>query len=178
LPDFNSQGLRDFLLAMDVRLSGKHRLIIFGGAAIALQYLTSHATSDIEIVLDVSEQVRHETGLEVAFEDRGGSFYPPESYEERLTIVNIEGLNHMEVLVPERHDLALSKIVRCETRDIEALRDMHVVEPFDRNILVERFRETAFFMEKKKAEGYFLIAIDKLFGSEAASQVEEQFKQG
>ncbi len=54
----------------------------------------------------------------------------------RLKFLKTEKL---EVFVPERHDLALMKIIRGEEHDIQVLVEMHESEPFDLDILNDRF---------------------------------------
>ena len=93
------------------------RYIDVGGAAAALSYGATGSTKDIDTWHNVPRAVaraaadaRKATGLEVPIE-KAGVTDGPYHYEDRIRSIAIR-LKKLRVLVPERHDLALMKVVR------------------------------------------------------------------
>jgi MinD superfamily P-loop ATPase len=80
------------------------------------------------------------------------------------------------MFVPEKHDLALMKIVRGDEHDIETIAEIARKVGLDYDILVNRFLE-----EMGQAIGRpeelklkLLVAIERVFGSEKAGEAAEK----
>lgn len=65
--------------------------------------------------------------------DAGVSDFPYE-FEDRLERV-LPQLARLHVVVPERHDLALSKILRWAPSDRDDVRELHEAEPLDAGLV-------------------------------------------
>jgi hypothetical protein len=144
---FDRAELVAFLRLLDARLTRPARIRLIGGAAIGLCHLPAHQTRDLdyawadrEVVAAIAELRAAEPDLVVTAQT--GVYFAPYSYEARLQRLAIPGLAYLTVEVPERHDLAIMKAARGFDRDLDALCQMHALEPFDRSTLVSRFQET------------------------------------
>jgi hypothetical protein len=77
-------------------------------------------------------------------------------------------------LVPERHDLALMKIVRGYEHDLEAIEAIHRRFPLELETLLNRYEEEmgAVVISPLRLKGNFLTMIERLFPNqlEAASE--------
>ena len=80
---------------------------------------------------------RTETGLTIPVQ-RAAVADLPWHYESRL-IRELTHLQRLTVRVPERHDLVLSKVMRCHEGDLQCIEDIHRKHPLDRALLVDRF---------------------------------------
>jgi hypothetical protein len=69
-----------------------------------------------------------------------------------------------EVMVPERHDLVLMKVLRGDEHDLQAIEAIHERSPLDLSILVERFRDEmgSTIIARGRLKGQFLTMIERL----------------
>ncbi len=82
--------------------------------------------------------------------------------------------------MPERHDLAISKVSRGLARDYAALKAMHEAKPLRLKTLVERYDEARHVRvgnPQRFAEN-FLVLISTLFGDDAADELEPRLNRG
>ncbi len=92
--------------------------------------------------------------------------------------VALLGVKHLEVFVPERHDLALMKTARGDERDITALAAMHRGgHPFELAVLVERYHEMMVVGPQERFRGNVLTLVDELYGERVAAALEPKLKQ-
>jgi hypothetical protein len=135
--------LRRFLEAMDAALTECVPILIIGGSAAALGYDVDTTTRDID-TLGLDERLqsaagaaRAVTGLDIPIQNAAIADLPW-NYEDRLRRV-MPNLLHLEVLVPEAHDLVLSKLMRGAEHDLEQIAALHRRHPLDLELLVDRF---------------------------------------
>ena len=117
------------------------------------------------------ELARQRTNLKIPIE------YPavaqaPWNYEDRLEEVTDIGLKKLTVRVPERHDLALMKIMRADRRDLEGIVQMHAARPFEPETLTRRFIDE---MDHVVADHHILrqqlaAAMSTLFGHDVGQK--------
>jgi len=171
---------------VDAELSEPHDLLIVGGAAIGLRYAAAHLTSDIDSVTSTRDRalwraierackkVQEQDGLRRAPKVGyiGVSFEPPKDWESRRRKVPL-ALRRLRVYVPERHDLALSKVFRGLSRDFAALKAMHDETQFRLRTLVERYEEARLVRvgDNRRFKANFLALIAELFGEDEADRV-------
>jgi hypothetical protein len=67
----------------------------------------------------------------------------------------------------------MMKLSRGYEHDLQALEDIHRLQPFDLGTLVERFRETEVIGPRRRFALTFLDLVARLFGSEAAENLHE-----
>jgi hypothetical protein len=178
------------LKLVDSELDERHELVIVGGAAIGLRYADKHLTSDIDAVTTTKDKKLWTAVLRAcaAMQEAEGLprrpvfthlsiFDAPEDWEERQRTLQL-GLKRLVVRVPERHDLAISKVSRGLGRDYAALKAVHEVSPFRLKTLVERYREATRVRvgDPRRFKENLLVLIAELFGDEAADRVEAELE--
>lgn len=172
-----------FLLALDANLSRRTRLVVIGGAALALGYRVERATLDLDTFCDLKgleeslQRARADTGLDIPVEFAAVA-QVPWNYEDRLVELNLEGARNLHVLVPEAHDLALMKIVRGDAADLGAIEALYQRHPLDPDVILHRFNDE--MSHVVGASGTLrlnlLACIERLFGTEAAEMAEGRLK--
>ena len=71
-----------------------------------------------------------------------GIYEAPRDWEERRELLAISELTKLAVFVPERYDLAIMKLARGATHDLDAVEGLHAKAPLELRVLVERYRTT------------------------------------
>lgn len=184
MTQFQPSEIQEFLEAADSFLRAPFDLIIIGGAAAALAYKASKTTTDIDTANQLPEELQvafeaasEKTGLAIPV-SMAGVFDSPYYYEDRLQQYDPINLKFLKIYIPERHDLALMKIVRGYENDIQTICEIHENTPFCFETLVERFLK-----EMRQVIGRsnsirmsFVLTISELFGDELAEQAEELTK--
>jgi len=167
---YTPQELRRFLAAMDRALDRPAEVVVIGGAAAALEYGVATGTRDIdtwtrvhESLAVAAERARQTTGLGVPF-SRSGVADGPHDFESRLERT-LPRLRRLKVMVPERHDLVLMKVLRGDEHDLQAIEAIHQRSPLELPILVKRYREemSATIIDPGRLRGQFLTMVERLF---------------
>ncbi len=136
--------LQRFFEAVDRHLSAPAKVILIGGAAIAIHGGAS-TTSDIDTferipdhLVEAARRAEAELGIEAPM-SRSVAADLPSEYDSRLQRY-LPGLVWLEIWVVERHDLVLSKVVRGAEHDDQQVEQLHAAQPLDRKTLLDRFR--------------------------------------
>ena len=162
--------LRRFLAAVDRTLERPAEVVVIGGAAAALEYGVASGTRDIDTWTRVqrdlavaAERARQTTGLGVPLA-RSGVADGPHDFESRLERA-LPRLRRLKVMVPERHDLVLMKVLRGDEHDLQAIEAIHQRSPLELAILVRRYREEmgATIVDPRRLRGQFLTLVERLF---------------
>jgi hypothetical protein len=170
LATFEPVELVRFLVAIDAELTAPAFMLLIGGGAAALGYGVMSGTKDLDTLteLDTLEaaiaRARTATGLDVPISPTGVADFPFE-FESRLVRV-LPQLARLVVVVPEVHDLVLSKLTRATDGDLKAIEDIHARMPLSYDILVERYTDEMRHAigDPTRLEGNFLLGIHVLFG--------------
>lgn len=177
--EHDAESLTAFFRAVDARLDEALGIVVIGGSALLIAHGSSHVTTDIDLFeapaecVEFLRRVAAETDTDISVENAGVADAPYE-YADRLEEVDL-GLDHLQVLVPEAHDLAIMKALRANENDLQALSEIHERKPFDLDTLVERFWEARHATgDASRLRGNFLATIDRLFGSDTGDLVEER----
>ncbi len=146
---YDRLAIERFLRAIDAALTTEHRIVIVGGAAVVLGCgEVPVMTRDIDYAFDTSgagaleaaaRTAREVTGLPIPL-DHASVADGPYGLEERL-IRALPDLVRLAVWLPERHDLALMKVIRGAEADIAGLLAVHRAVFFDYGVLVTRYEE-------------------------------------
>lgn len=167
--EYGVDEISTLLRAVDRHLTVPARMVIVGGAAAAFHHADS-ATADIDTyealesaLEDAIQRAATETGAAIPISHSAIAQVPYHS-EDRLQRKLVE-LQRLEVWVLERHDLALSKVIRYYQHDLRQLKEMHLAHPFDFSVLIERYeRELVTVGDANMIRGNFLDLIQQLFG--------------
>jgi hypothetical protein len=170
---FGLGELQRFLEAVDAALTLSAELTVIGGGAIALGYGVDVGTRDIDTYNStgaaVDEAVTsacHTTGLHIPLGQAGVADLPYD-YADRLHRI-MPHLLRLLVWVPEKHDLALSKVIRGNEHDMQQILALHAVDRLDREVLIERFvgEMSQVVGSPRMIALSFLDCLDRLFGDD------------
>jgi len=162
--------LRRYLAAMDQALERPTEVVVIGGAAAAIEYGVASGTRDIdtwtrvhEALAVAADRARQTTKLGVPFAQSGVAD-GPHDFESRLERT-LPRLRRLQVMVPEKHDLVLMKVLRGDEHDLQAIEAIHERSPLDPSILVGRFQDEmgATIIARGRLKGQFLTMIERLF---------------
>ena len=137
--------LRRFLAAMDRALERPAEVVVIGGAAAAIEYGVASGTRDIDTWTRCHEDLAVAAERRPPDDQARGAPCPsgvadgPHELESRLERA-LPRLRRLKVMVPERHDLVLMKVLRGDEHDLQAIEAIHQRSPLDLSILVERTR--------------------------------------
>lgn len=170
---YTPDELRRFLGGVDAALGRRAEIVVIGGAAAALEYGVVTGTRDIDTwtrvhrdLLLAVERARQTTGLEVPFVQSGVADGPHE-FESRLERA-LPQLRRLAVMVPEKHDLVLMKVVRGDEHDLQAIEAIHQRLPLDLTLLLKRYEEEmgAAITDPARLRGHVLTMVERLFPEE------------
>lgn len=160
----------ELLCAVDRLLAAPARFEIIGGAAAAFQGAES-TTTDVDTYnpLDATlenalERARADTGLAIPVQCSSVADVPY-NYKDRLER-KLPELVRLEVWVLEKHDLALSKVIRCFEHDLQQVVEVHAKSCLAFDVLVSRFTHEMDHVigDPARILGNFLEMIERLFG--------------
>ncbi|MCW8927143.1 MAG: DUF6036 family nucleotidyltransferase [Xanthomonadales bacterium] len=180
MDQYLAEDLIAFLKVTDRHLVKRYDLIIIGGAAASIAYGVTRTTSDIDLANEIPaelekamELARTETGFSIPI-SHVGVFEPPYNYENRISQLDKSDFKNLRLFVPERHDLALMKMVRGYENDIQAIEEIHQAAPFEFDILVDRFMNemTQAIGRPGEIRLNFLLMIETLFGNELTQEAD------
>ena len=139
--------LNAFFAAGDAELTAPATVKVIGGSALSF-YAPEHSTNDIDYVENAAlfeeacARLALEKSVVVLPLQRVAVHQGPEGLDERWEIAPVTPpLKRLTVLIPERHDLALLKISRGFSHDLEGVYQFHRVQPLELKTLVERAAE-------------------------------------
>ncbi len=178
---FPRDAIEKFLRAVDRSLKEPVTILVIGGTAATLRYGATRATQDIDTLTAVSKalavaasEARAKTGLDIPIQ-RVTIADESEDYESRLERV-LPRLKRLRVLVPERHDLVLMKVMCAYEHDLQVIGEIHAHAPLSLDILVDRFlNEMLPIGEPRRIRQNFLLVIEQRF-PEAVDDVERRLR--
>lgn len=187
--EFDRRQLLTFLRAVDRHLASKAEVVVVGGAALSIAYGVERRTSDIDVVelrgsdkdlTHAVRQAREDTGLAVAMGPATVTVIP-DHFEGRLRSARGLRLRRLKFMVPEKYDLALSKIAASASRphDLDAVLDLHAKHRLSRRELVDRFdREMArvSVVDQRQLALPMAVAVAELYGDQAGRDFAERYR--
>jgi uncharacterized nucleotidyltransferase DUF6036 len=142
---------RSFLAEVDAKSPTAIEMHCIGGFAVILHYGLGRPTGDIDvwhvIPHDATEWLASIAGEGTDLHEKyrvhlqiAAVATLPENYAERLTEVFAGEFDRLRILVLDPYDLALSKLERNSEVDIEDVKHLGRVTPFDFAVFAERYR--------------------------------------
>jgi hypothetical protein len=175
MPKHPPETIIQYLVRLDGFLSNPVPLVVIGGFAIALRWSDRHSTADIDVLgnLDPAlQQAIQAAGPENAIPIQAvtvGS--QPYTFEDRLQPLQIPGLQRLQIFVPDAHDLAIMKMARGLSHDLEGIEEIHGETPLELETLLDRYRETDHIGNPDNFKWALLATVARLFGSDRAEYV-------
>ncbi len=160
-----------FLHAVDRHLRRRTRVEIIGGSAAALAHGATSTTADLDTFTPTTAALEAavaraaaETGLHIPVSQAGIADVPLD-YEQRLER-HLPELEKLEVWVLEKHDLVLSKTIRCYEHDLQQIREIRDRVGLSFDVLVKRFRDEMDHVvgDPARIRSNFLVMIEDVFG--------------
>jgi hypothetical protein len=180
---YTRADIENFLKALDTELSRRTDLIVIGGASLSIAYNLNNMTIDIDLLNTISIELQD--AIKRA-KDRTHLNIPVSTTSVRAEILNMEqrlfnpsnlsDLKYLNVLVPEKYDLALMKAARNEPRNIDDIIHLHAADKLDARTLLERFRLEVLPLnsgDDDLLKQKFLEMIESLFGAGKANDYEK-----
>jgi hypothetical protein len=175
---FNRDQILRFLRALDAALDDKLEIFVVGGLAAILKYKAAVKTSDMDVagimsghsadLIRASRVASETTGL--ALSVSGATVTElPYNYEDRLKC-GLK-LKKLVVIVPDKYDLALSKMLRGDEHDLEAIASIHEQHRFSEKTLAQRFEKELWdlAMGDKRTHALTLLPLmELLYGPQRA----------
>lgn len=174
-----------FLRVVDLFLKHDLQIFLVGGAAALLGYHARGKTSDLDVFAilagdknDLQQAAREAaqvTGLDVSVGDAPVTDLPY-NYEDRWKPVRGTRFKKLTVIVPDKYDLALSKMVRGYPHDLDAIRSMHEHHPLSASVLAKRFEDEIWneaVTDPKKFARNMVGLMQLLYGTKIARRYAE-----
>lgn len=170
-----------FLRAVDDFLVADLSICMIGGVAAVLGYDAVIKTADIDVfeITNVCVAVLRQaaagaadvTGIDLTI-DRASIAQLPFNYYARLRPIRAVRFRKLDIQVPDKYDLVLSKMLRCYPHDLDAIESIHKHHPLSEKTLATRFEEE-FWREAVGASSMSIalnmtLVMAKLFGDAAA----------
>lgn len=156
---------------------------MIGGSAAALAYGASSTTCDLDMFNAINRELQkavaratEETGFQIPVSHATVADVPY-NYEDRLKR-QLPKLKHLEVWVLEKHDLVLSKTVRCYEHDLQQIVEIHQSVGLSLEVLLERFESemTNAIGDPERIRSNFLIMVEMVFGELQRAAAEKRLK--
>lgn len=170
-----SQVIR-FLHALDFYLKEDLGVFVVGGLAAVLGYNADIKTADMDVyALTKGSDSDMKRAWHAAAKLTGINFMLgkttvtdlPYDYEDRIRKPRGARFERLEITVPDKYDLVLSKAVRCYPHDLEAILSMHQHHPLAEKTLVMRFEKEMWKFANTDPKNYamnMIAVIRMLFG--------------
>lgn len=180
---YGADEIRAFLRAVDRHLTKRVRVEIIGGGAAALAHGASSTTTDLDTfnavdneLLEAVARANEESGFQIPVSQATVADVPYD-YEDRLER-QLPDLTYLEVWVLEKHDLVLSKTVRCYEHDLQQILEIHQSVGLSCDVLVGRFDSemTTVVGDPVRTRSNFLIMIELVFGELQRASSEKRLK--
>lgn len=180
---YGADQIRAFLHAVDRHLTQRVRVEIIGGSAAALAHGATSTTTDLDTfnavnneLLEAAARASEETGFQIPVSQATVADVPYD-YEDRLER-QLPDLKHLEVWVLEKHDLVLSKTVRCYEHDLQQIFEIHQSVGLSFDVLVDRFESemTNVIGDPVRIRSNFHIMIERVFGELQRASSEKRLK--
>ena len=141
-----------FLREVDQRLREPVDLHCVGGFVVSLRYGLARPTGDIDVIAALPDHAK--AGL-VRLAGRGSDLHrkhgvylqivsvaaTPDDYEQRLSEMFAGAFSRVRLFALDPYDLALTKLERNLDQDVEDIRHLARVVPFDLEVLKRRYED-------------------------------------
>ena len=177
---YRADQIRRFLEAVDKHLRKPVRLVIVGGGAALLQHGAKSPTRDIDayegdspLLQEAALRAQAEIGFSVPIGSAAIADLPLD-YEARAERP-LPNLRRLELVVPDRYDLVLSKLVRASQADLAVCKEIHEHKALVVQTLVARYLDEMDHAIGRQADRdqNFVAAIEFLWDTATADRAQQ-----
>lgn len=177
---FNKEILDRLLVETDKSLSAETDLILIGGTAVVLKYLSPRSTMDVDTYSAVSDELmlawhkaEQKIGIRVPL-SRSPISEGPYGMEERFVPYSDLNLKHLRIFLPDAADIVLMKVTRLFGRDRDDIAHLIKHSKISESLLLKRFREEMdhIVANPNTLRGHYLLVIEDNFGRAVAEKHE------
>jgi hypothetical protein len=181
---YSLDELKVLLAAVDANLIESVKMLVIGGAAVALGYGIDLVTRDIDTWGEIPpalktafEKAREVSGLDIPV-NHAAVADAPYDFETRLESLDLGNLRKLHVLVPEKHDLALMKVLRGYEHDLQMVQRISEKHGLDFEILTDRYlREMGQAIgDPRTLNLKILAAVERLFDENSVRKLETRLE--
>jgi hypothetical protein len=181
---FQADQIRRFLETVDKHLRSPVRLVIIGGGAALLGHGAKSPTRDIDtfegnpLLLDEAvARAQAEIGFTVPMGSAAVADLPLH-YEDRQQRP-LPHLRRLEVLVPDRYDLVLSKLVRASQADLVVCREIHDHKALEFDVLLRRYLDEMNHAIGRQADRdqNLVAAVEFIWDERTADRAQQMIEQ-
>ncbi len=181
---FNKDILDQLLTETDKNLKAEADLVLIGGTALVIKYLSPRATIDVDTYTKVTKELeiawkkaQSIVGVKVPL-SRSPISEGPYHMEDRFTLYKDLKLKNLRILVPDPIDIVLMKIPRFFGKDRDDIKHLIKFSKIPHGALLKRFKEEMghIVADKKVVVSHYLLAIEENFGVDIANSHEKKIK--
>lgn len=184
---FGKEDLVSFIKALDRNLEDRTIVLLIGGAAAAIAYDSGTKTQDLDIyntilgsdsdIEQAALKASQETALWISVGGAGVADLPY-NFEDRTRPITGLNLRKLEIIVPDKYDLALSKTMRGYPHDIQAVVGIDRAHHLSMDTLLDRF-ETELVKQavgqERNLRINMMLVIDQLYGRDEAEEFADRW---
>jgi hypothetical protein len=168
----------------DKNLSKEVKLVLIGGTALVVKYLSPRATMDVDSYTKVAKELQDAwkkaekaIGVKVPLSYSAGAEGPYEM-ADRFTLYQDLKLKYLKILVPEAADIVLMKVLRFAGKDRDDIEHLVRKYKIPHKLLLKRFKDEMGHVigDRKTLISYYLLAIEENYGSKIANAHEKSIK--
>lgn len=186
LQRFDRSQIVTFLHALDHYLEDTLEIFVIGGVAAILGFHATARTADIDIYAVEGDKKDLERAIKLAFADTGIfiTIDPatvaelPYNYEDRIRSVRDVKFKKLNVRIPDKYDLVLSKALRASPHDLEVILEIHAHHTLSEKTLAKRFEDEIWelaTMDPKRFAQNMVLVMYTLFGKEIALHYKQRW---
>lgn len=181
---FNKNIIDQVLIETDKCLNQKADLILIGGTALVVKYLSPRATLDVDSCSNISKELKEawkkaekKVGVSIPL-SKSPISEGPYNMEERFTSYNDLKLKFLNIFVPDPVDIILMKVTRLFGKDRDDIKYLIKHSKIKESVLLKRYNEEMDHVvgNPKTILSYYLIAIEDNYGKKVADKHEEKLK--
>ena len=179
---FNKDILDQLLIETDKNLRAESDLVLIGGTALVVKYLSPRATIDVDTYTKVTKELETAwkkaqiaVGVKVPL-SRSPISEGPYHMEDRFTLYRDLKLKKLRVFVPDPLDIVLMKIPRFFGKDRDDIKHLIKFSKIPNGALLKRFKEEMghIVADKKVVKSHYLLAIEENYGTKIADSHERK----
>ncbi len=181
---FNKSIIDQIFIETDKYLTQKTDLVLIGGTALVVKYLSPRATLDVDSYSAISKELKEawkkaekKIGVTIPL-SKSPISEGPYNMEDRFTSYDDLKLKFLSIYVPDPVDILLMKVTRLFGKDRDDIKHLIKHSKIKESILLKRYFEEMDHVvgNTETILSHYLIAIEDNFGKKIADKHEKKLK--